>query len=64
MSMTYIIFIIIQYDVIFIKEKEDYDMPTQIAATPIIRGTEAHKILSESKNSAKKLTQMFEKMVN
>lgn len=43
MSMTYIIFIIIQYDVIFIKEKEDYDMPTQIAATPIIRGTEAHK---------------------
>ena len=42
MSMTYIIFVIMQYDVIFIKEK-DYDMPTQIAATPIIRGTEAHK---------------------
>ena len=61
--MTYIIFVIMQYDVIFIKEK-DYDMPTQIPATPIIRGTEAHKILSESKNGAKKLTQMFEKMVN
>ena len=63
MSMTYIIFVIMQYDVIFIKEK-DYDMPTQIPATPIIRGTKAHKILSESKNGAKKLTQMFEKMVN
>ena len=51
--MAYIIFIIIQYDVIFIKEKEDYDMPTQIAATPIIRGTEAHKDFWKTKKWCK-----------
>lgn len=46
-------------------------MATQIASTPIIRGTEAYKILSESKrktsekskNGAKKLSIMFEKIV-
>lgn len=46
-------------------------MSTQIAATPIIRGSEARKILSESKRKtsekaqkgAKILSNRFEKMV-
>ena len=46
-------------------------MPTQIAATPVIKGEEAKKIYQEANRKpspkaeigAKKLTDMFEKMM-
>lgn len=53
------------------KQKERIHMATQIAATPIIKGREAVKILKEanrtpskkSENGAKKLANMFTKMM-
>ena len=53
------------------KEKEVIRMATQIAATPVIKGTEAVKILKEAnrvpswkaEQGAKKLANIFEKMM-
>ena len=52
-------------------KKEVIRMATQIAATPVIKGTEAKKILQEAnrvpskkaENGAKKLAGIFEKMM-
>ena len=52
-------------------KKEVFHMATQIAATPVIKGKEAVKILKEanrepskkSENGARKLANIFEKMM-
>ena len=54
-----------------LSEKEVFPMATQIAATPVVKGSEAKKILKEanrkpskeSEKGAKKLADIFDRMM-